>query len=186
LAFSIDDWNVNENREWFIRLYDNGSNIGIRLFHTQSVAESQSNIVDSGTASFGTEQECTLAGDTELFQDDYTWHLKVSGADEDVFKIFRIKPFVELDEITHSIYRSSALITLRAKYEVDVHTHATMTRDLPLGSHLPTLEVGDIIRLNSVRRDVNDLSQVSSHSISGNKNSITTQIETVKFVAVTR
>jgi hypothetical protein len=61
-----------------------------------------------------------------------------------------------------------------------------MTRDLPLGSHLPTLEVGDIIRLNSVRRDVNDLSQVSSHSISGNKNSITTQIETVMFVAVTR
>ena len=41
MAFSITDWNVNENREWFIRLYDNGSNIGIRLFHTQSDAESQ-------------------------------------------------------------------------------------------------------------------------------------------------
>ncbi len=186
MAFSITNWNVSENREWFVRLYDTGSATGVQFFHSQADAESETNVVDSGTASYGVGQDCTLTGDTEFFQADYDWHLQVTGSGGDATKIFRVREFVELDEILHSIYRTSALVEARATYEINMHTHATMKRDLPLAQHLPELEIGDIMRLDSTRRGVNDLSQVISHTITGEKDSLTTHIETVKFVEVTR
>jgi len=102
-----------------------------------------------------------------FFQDAYSWHLKVSGQNGDPAKIYRVNEFVELEEISHPIYRNARLITTRAAAEIDAHTHATVRTELDLGCHLPELEPGDVLRLNISRRGKDENRQVIEHRISG-------------------
>jgi len=121
-----------------------------------------------------------------LFQEDYSWHLTVAGQSEDDTKIFKVKEFVEMDEISHSIYRNSELITARATAEINAHTHAAIIRNISLGTHLPEIEVGDIAELDSDRRGVDDLSQVYEHQIVGTPDSLVSEIETRKYLELKR
>lgn len=171
---AITSWNVNPNRLWFVRLSDAGSGIRAELYLTQADAEAQTSLQAAGTSTgFGSGQAITLtneSGATEpvsSFQDIYSWHLLVSGADGDPEKIYRIKEFVDLDEISDPIYRNEALITTRARAEINAHTHAVITKDVSLGSHIPTLEPGEIVQLASARRGKTELLQVMEHRISG-------------------
>lgn len=173
MAFSIDSWNINPNRAWFVRLSDGGSGISVELYLSQAEAQSQTTRQAHGiTAGYGAELGLTLSNDpgaafpVSLFQ-DYLWHLKVSGASGDAAKVFKVKEFVDLDEIDHPIFRNAALIPLRAAAEIDAHTHALIRKEITLGSHLPELEPGGIVRLSSSRRGRIENLQVVEHRIVG-------------------
>lgn len=170
----ITAWNLDPNRLWFVRLEDAGAGIRAEIYLTQADAEAETGLQASGTSSgYGSDLQVTLENDPaftvpiSLFQSIYTWHLKVSGALLDPVTIYRVKEFVDLDEISHSIYRNEELITSRARAEIDAHTHALIRKEVDLGSHIPTLEPGEIVQLASARRGKTERLQVMEHRISG-------------------
>lgn len=170
----ITAWNIDPNRPWFVRLEDAGAAIRVDLYLTQADAEAQANPQASGTSSgYGSdlavilEQALGASVPVALFQPAYSWHLKVSGAALDPAVIYRVREFVDLDEISHPVYRNEDLITTRARAEIDAHTHAVIRKQIELGSHLPTVEPGEIVRLASDRRGKTERLQVMEHRISG-------------------
>lgn len=189
MAFSINAWNINPNRVWFVRLSDAGSTISVELYLTHADAEAQTNLQASGaTTGFGTTLDVTLLPDVAAtvivsFFQDYAWHLKVSGADGDATVIFQVKEFVDLDEISHPIYRNTDLIATRATAEIDAHTHAVIRKEITLGSHIPDIEPGDIVRVNSTRRGKDELLQVVEHQISAEISAENTTLTSTLSVA---
>jgi hypothetical protein len=193
MTLSIVNWNIDENRVWFVRLEDIGSAVSVELYLTQADAEARENLQASGESSgYGSELEVTLVNEdgatvpVTFLQEEYSWHLVVSGQNGDSLVIFKMKEFIELDEISHAIYRNSTLITARATAEIDAHTHAAIIRQISLGVHLPELEVGQIVGVDSDRRGIDDLSQVVEMQITGNPDSLTTEIEIRKYLALKR
>lgn len=193
MALSVVNWNIDENKVWFVRLSDTGTAVLVELYLTQADAQAQSNLQASGSSiGYGSALEVTLVNESgatvsvTLFRDEYTWHIMVAGQNGDTTKIFKKKADIEMDEISHAIYRNSSLITARATAEIDAHTHAAIIRNITLGTHLPTLEVGDIAGLNSTRRGLNDLSQVTDIEITGTPDSLINTIETHKYLELKR
>lgn len=190
---AIVNWNITENRVWFARISDTGTEIAVELYLTAEDAQAQTNIQASGESDgYGTSLEVTLSNESgasvpvSLFQESHEWHLIVSGANGDTTKIFKVKEFVEMDEISHSIYRSSDIIEARALAEINAHTHAKITKSLALGGHLPALEPGDAVNIQSVRRALNVYGQVFEHRITGTKDSLTSELEVVSFLELKR
>lgn len=198
MALAIESWNIKTNREWFVRLSDAGSNISVELYLTQTDAEAQTNRQAHGnTSGFGSGLELTLALDAgaavtlSLFQETYAWHLVVSGSDGDTAKIFRIKAFVDLDEIDHPLFRNDALIATRAAAEINAHTHAVIRKEITLGSHIPELEPGDIVRINSARRGKDELLQITEHRMAfdlsdNGETKLTSTLSVAGFLALRR
>lgn len=192
MALSIVNWNIAENRLWFVRLSDTGTNISVGLYLTAEDAQGQTNLQASGVSSgYGGALEVTLTAEpwaalVSCFQEGYAWHVMVSGANGDGTKIFKVKEFVELDEIAHPIYRDSELIGARALAEINAHTHARIIKTLALGIHLPALEPGDIVRIQSARRSIDAYGQVFEHRITGTKDSLTSEIEAISFLELKR
>lgn len=187
----IVKWNVAENREWFVRLADNGTGIDVDFYHTLADAQAETNRQAFGVAAvFGSAVEMLLAydsgGPVAMLQSEYGWNMAVSGADGDDTRIMRIGPFVELPEISHSIYRDARLIEARATAEINAHTHANIARAVSMGIHLPDTEPGDIARLNSTRRGIDAMGQVTGHRISGEPNSLTSALDISFFMELTR
>lgn len=192
MALSIENWNIAENILWYARLSDSGSGVAVEMYLTQADAEAQTNMQASGESSGYGEDEVVLTNEESamvpisLFNDAYSWHLAVRGEEGDPVTIFRVREFVEMDEISHSIYRNSALITARATAEINAHTHAAIIRNIILGTHLPEIEVGDIAGLDSARRGVDDLSQIHEHQIIGTPDSLVSEIEIRKYLELKR
>jgi hypothetical protein len=193
MAMEIVNWNVAENVVWYVRLSDSGSGVSVELYLTQADAEAQTNLQASGgSTGYGSDLEIELTNEEDaatpvsLFIEEYAWHVMVSGASEDPTTIFRVREFVEMDEISHSIYRNSSLIASRAAAEIDAHTHAAIIRAISLGTHLPEIEPGQIAGLNSARRGVDDLSQIYEHQIIGTPDSLTSELETRKYLELKR
>jgi hypothetical protein len=193
MTMQINHWNVAENNVWYVRLADSGTGVSVELYLTEADAEAQTNLQASGESSgYGSNLEIELTNEEDatipvtMFCEDYSWHVKVSGESEDSTKIFKLREFVEMDEISHSVYRNSVLITARATAEIDAHTHAAIIRSIVLGTHLPGLEAGQIAGVNSARRGVNDLSQVHEHTIIGTHDSLVSELETRKYIELTR
>jgi hypothetical protein len=194
MAFEITNWNIAENRAWYARIADLGEDgIQIELYLTLADAQARANLQAQGeTTGYGADVEVILINEDSatvpvtLFREDYEWHLLVDGASGDDTVIFKIKEFVELDEISHPIYRNSALIEARAAAEIDAHTHAAIVRDITLGTHAPTMEPGDVVTLTSDRRGLDDMGQVFERTITGTVNSLTDAIEVRKFLELKR
>jgi len=190
--FDIVKWNLAENREWFVRLSDNGNGeIAAGLYHTLADAQAQTNRQAYGyTAAYGSAVEMLLASDiggpVAMLQGEYSWHLAVNGQAGDAARIIRVGPFVELPEVSHSIYRDARLIERKAAAEIDAHTHGNRARTVALGIHLPELEPGQIARLNSARRGIDALGQVAGHRITGEPNSLTSELDLSFYLELTR
>lgn len=194
----VTAWNINPNRVWFVRLADAGASILVELYLTQADAQAQTDRQAAGdTSGFGSDLPVTLAIDPGasvpvlLYQAAHSWHLRISGADGDPTKIYKVKEFVDLDEISHPIYRNSALIETRARAEIDAHTHARIPRQVELGSHIPTLEPGDTVRLNSARRGKDEMYQALEHRMAGEINDdgearLTSSISVAGYLALKR
>jgi len=190
---SIENWNIDENIVWYVCLADSGSAVSVEMYLSQADAEAQTNMQASGESSgYGSGLEVTLTNEegaetpVTVFRDEYSWHLTVAGQNGDDTKIFKVKEFVEMDEISHSIYRSSALVTARATAEINAHTHAAIIRQISLGIHLPEIEVGDIAGLDSARRGIDDLGQIHEHQIIGTPDSLVSDIEVRKYLELKR
>jgi hypothetical protein len=193
MALSVVNWNIDENRVWFVRLSDTGSAVLVELYLTQASAQARTNMQASGESTgYGTALEVILTNEVgatvpvTLFRDEYAWHLMVAGLHSDTTKIFKKKEDIEMDEISHAIYRNSSLITARATAEINAHTHAAIVRDISLGTHLPEIEPGQIIGVDSDRRGIDDLSQITEITITGTQNSLVNTIETRKYIGLKR
>jgi hypothetical protein len=192
--FDITAWNINPNQNWYVRVSDGSSGITVELYDTQSDAEDQTNLVASGTSSgFGTDKNVTFTTGTDvvsLFQDTYSWHLKVSGAAADPTKIYLIKQFVDLDDIESPLFSNSDLIPIRAAAEIDAHTHAKIGYNIALGSHITDLECGDVITVQSTRRSFSKTLQVTevrtSFKASQEGQSLTTSLTATEFLTLKR
>ena len=193
MALAIQNWNIAENMKWFVRMEDSGSGVSVELYLTQADAEAQANLQASGESSgYGSALEVTLTNEegastpVSLFLGEYSWHLLVAGASGDGVKIFQIKEFVDMDEISHPIYRTSDLVQARAAAEINARTHAAIIRNIALGTHLPDIEVGEIAGVNSARRGMNDLGQVHEHQIIGTPESLISEVEVRKYLELKR
>lgn len=193
MALSVVNWNIDENRVWFVRLSDTGSAVLVELYLTQANAQARTNLQASGTSTgYGSALVITLVNavgatvPVTLFRDEYTWHLTVAGLNGDTTKIYKIKEFIEMDEISHAIYRNSSLITARATAEINAHTYAAIIRQISLGTHFPEIEPGQILGVDSDRRGINDLSQITEIEIIGTPNSLVSRLETSKYMALKR
>lgn len=191
MALEVINWNIAENILWFVRLADTGTEISVELYLSAADAQSQTSRQASGASTgYGQSLEIVLTPDgnasISFFQESYTWHLIVSGDNGDGIKIFKVREFIELDEIAHPIYRTGAIIEARANAEINAHTHAKIIRNMPLGKHLPELEPGDIVRVQSSRRPLDEYGQVFEHRIIGTKDSLTSEVEAITFLGLKR
>ena len=194
MAFSINNWNINPNRLWYVRIEDVSGVLTIGLYLTQADAAANTN-PQAGYAAitFGANIEITLEAEPaasvaiSLHQETDDWHLMVSGSTGDDTKIFQIKSFIDLDDIQHPIYRNPLLVTRRATAEINTHTHVDIERHLDLGVHLPTLEPGEIVSITSDRRGLSgDLCQVKEHLITGTPDRLTSRLVATKYQAIKR
>jgi len=188
MSFAIIEWNLNPNRNWYVKLADAGSDISVKLYATQADAAADTNVVAEGTAEFGTDSESTLIMKTggtpeiSLFNEALTYHIKVSGADSDAQKTYKITPFVDLPGINHNIYRSETLIQQKAITEINSHTHTSKIRDIGIAAHIPELKTGDTINIQSALRDINVLSTTTEVLIIATPDTLINQIETVQYI----
>lgn len=188
MSFSITDWNLNPNILWYIRLEDTGSLFNVHLFTNLTDAQADTNIyAQANDIVFGTDVEIVLVlvDETDLlsfFNEQLTYHLKVSGIDGDTTKIFKVNPFIDLPDINNGIYRSENLIQLKAISEINIHTHIKTLRDVGLGNHIPALKVGDVCRLNSSRLILDSLTNIEEVIIMGTADSLINQIGTVEYM----
>jgi len=190
MTMDVTNWNLDENRDWHVRLEDSGTDITVELYTTQSDAQHQSNRRSYGSASYGSNSECILTADAgysvDLYQADYTWHLRVAGENGDSTKVYKINAFTDLPSIVHSIFRNTTLISVKATYEINLHTKYKTVRKVPLGIHIPDISVGKIMTFDSTRRGVAEENQISNMTINGVVNNsgdarLTTNLELIKF-----
>jgi len=191
MTIAVTNWNVAENVTWFVRVADNGAGLAVELYASQADATAQTNLQAAGaTAGYGTELDVTLTAaegaSVTLWQDVYVWHLQVAGQAGDAARILRVGSFVDLEEIVHPIYREEALITRRAAAEIDAHTHARLAKTLTLGTHLPELEVGDILQVDSARRSLSILAQVDTHTIQGDPDALISEVTVSSYLELKR
>ena len=188
MAFSITDWNINPNRNWYVVISDTGSEINVNLYTTQADAEADTNLVASGVGSYGTNSQIILvmedAGtpDISLFNSDLDYHITVTGISGDTTKLLHIAPFVDLDEISDGIYQSTTLIQERALYEINLHTHSVKIRSIDLAGPYPAVCVGDVLGIQSDRMSLDVMSIVTETVITGTPDSLTMQAVTNEYV----
>ncbi len=192
MPFEIKNWNINPNRDWFVRLAIVSGEISAGLYLTAADAQAQTDRQAHGSAAPGSDVAIVLTADTgatvavSFFQETEPWHLVVAGTAGDPVRILRVKAFVDLDDITHPAYRNAELVKVRALSEVNAHTHLDLARTLEIAGHLPGLEPGDILALDSARRGIDQNCQVTEHVIRGGPDSLVSTITCSRFVAVAR
>ncbi len=196
----IHNWNVSPNRNWFVRMFDSGDDTGftVELYLTAADAQNQTNRQASGKSDgYGTERPVILANDegstypVSAFQAEYTWHLLVSGLASDSIKIYKVREFVELPEISAAIYRSQDLIARRAAAEINAHTHARIIRTAELAVHLPDADIGQIAQITSTSRGIDALGQIDHMTIEGyvtetGESALINTVEAVEYLELTR
>lgn len=191
MAFAITNWNLTPNREWYVRLAWADPVVSVALYLTQADAQGQTNRQASGTVAAGDDVPVILTADggapaISFYQETEAWHLKISGQAGDPTLISRVREFVDLDDITHPIYRNPLLITRRAAAEIDAHTHVELLRGLELAAHYPDAEPGQVVRLSSTRRGMDIMAQVRDFTISGDPDHLVTTINCAAYMALKR
>jgi len=193
----ILDWNVNPNQIWYIALIgeDEYEDMQVFLYETLVDMYAGTNAVASGTVNSETFQVVltdSLDVEMDYYYDDYSVHLTVTGIlYGPVVRYFKIKPLTDISEINHSIYNNSLITLSRGEAELDLHTYAILGRELVLGIHVPELECGNIVELDSTRRNKIENSQVLSQTIVGTQSddgesSLITTINVVNYVELLR
>lgn len=193
MGLGVSAWNLEPNRVWFVRLEDSGSGISVELYLSEmDAAEKVNRQAYGSTTGYGSDLELSLTSDPDApvqiskHQSTLPWHMKVTGSPGDSTQIFKINEFVDLDSINHPIFRNAGLAQVRAKAEIDAHTHAMFTRAVQMGTHLPELKVGDVCSVSSVIRNISELGQVMRHLISGTPSSLVDTLDLASFKPLKR
>jgi hypothetical protein len=192
MSFSITDWNISPNQDWYVKLSDAGDDIFVELYTTQADAEAGTSLTAYGSTDFGTDSDVVLVMDDvgspeiSLFDAGSTYHLKVSGQDADETKIYHVSPFVDLPGITHGIYQSEGMIAPRASYEINAHTHTSKIKSIGIANHIPGLKTGDVLRIQSDHIGIDVLSTITELTISGTPDILVNTVETIEYVDLSR
>ena len=162
----LSDWNVHPNKTWYVLV--NG--LDVTLFDTEADMLAVVNPVATGIAD-STTLEVVLSyideyDDLEFYYQDYSYHLVLS-ANVTSDRKFCIKPFTDLGEIRHPIYNNSNIVLSRGEAELNMHTFTVLDRELVLGTHIPEMEIGEVVDFTSVRRNITEKSQILSQTIAG-------------------
>lgn len=191
MSFAITEWNLNPNRNWYVKLADAGSDISVKLYPTQADAAADTNLAAEGTADFGTGSKVILlffaaqGPAISLFNDALSHHLKVSGVDADTTKTFHIAPFIDLPDINHNVYRSEALTQKKATSEINMHTHTQKNRSIGIAKHSTALSTGNVLNVQSTKRSLNVLATITEVLIIAAPDSLIERIETVQYLDMT-
>jgi len=188
MGFSITDFNINPNQDWYVKISQDGSDILVELYLSEADATGGVDMVASGSTNFGTDSEVTLVMEEgssvqiSFFNSDLEYHMKVAGSDSDTTKTFHISPFVDLEEISHNLYQSQDLLTRRAVKEINEHTHTSLFKDLTLATLVDGLEINDILEIDSDFRGKTTNNIVNTITIIGTHNSLTCSLSAVEFL----
>lgn len=186
--FSIKDWNINPNQDWYVKIYDSGAKFTVDLYSTEADALSGTNLIATGTEEFGSCKEVTLTQEEDplvvisYFNLALTYHLKVTGFDSDPMKIYHLFPFVDIQEVNDSIYKSSDLIQRRVTHEINKHTHVSVMKVVSIATLIDGVEINDVLKISSVFRGSNTYNLVEEVEIRGNKNSLLSKITAVEYL----
>lgn len=189
---TITDWNINPNQNWYIQLEDNGSDITVELYSSQSDAEAGSNLVASGSGEYGTDSEVLLTMEESgsptisFFNSALSYHLKLSGESGDADILFQLYPFVDITEINSSIYRSEDLISRRITKEINEHTHVVINKTLSLPTLIDGLKIQDVLQIDSDFRGKTSSNFVDEINIKGSHNSLICSVGCVEYIDFTR
>lgn len=127
----------------------------------------------------------------EFYYQDLPYHLSLSdileGDEYDyITRCFKINPLTDLSEIRDPIYNNSNLVIMRGEAELNLHTNCCLNKEIVLATHLPTLELGEIVSYQSDRRSYTEKSQVLGHTINGNPDALITTIRTATYLELVR
>lgn len=166
----LSDWNVSPNQTWYLAI--NGSSA--YLYDNQADMLADTNRI--AIATIGSDLIGVFVYDDEydteivpFYYQDVPYHFTVSETVA-AFRYYSIKPYTDLDEIRHPIYNNSNIVMSRGEAELNLHTYTVLNRELVLGTHIPTMEVGEVVTFESVRRNMEEMSQILSMSINGELN----------------
>ncbi len=187
MSFEITDWNVDPNQTWYVKISESASKALIEIYNTKADALAGINRIASGSADFGNNVEVTLAQDAgttpaiSLFNDTLSYHLKVSGQSGDAVVILCVPPFVDLPEINNSVYQVPGLIQKRAAYEINTHSSLIKNRDIQIANFNPDFCVGDCVRVQSNKRNIDALTTISEIIISATPASLINTLELKEY-----
>jgi hypothetical protein len=193
---TLQNWNVSPNQTWYVKVTgDSGSGMIVALYETLAdmIAETNlyaSGIVDSDTFEVILSNESFV--ELAYYYEDYPAHLTVSKLlTGTAYRTFKLRPLTDISEIDHAVYNNSNITISRGQAELDLHTYGILGRSIDLATHLPELECGDVVELNSTRRNKLENSQVLSMTISGSQSDggtseLTTSIEVANYLELTR
>lgn len=155
--FNLINWNVNPNRDWYVKLSDAGTGVLVELFLTQASLQAGTSRQAYGTSSgYGSAVNVTLTVDSgatvsvSLYQDRLTWHVQVLGAAGYSTTSFLVKKFFEKQEIQHAAYVNGSLADSRALGEINYSTNIRKIYSLSLAQFVD-MSLGDVVAFDSDR-----------------------------------
>lgn len=190
--FTIVDWNINPNREWHVKIEDNGADMLVGLYLSEANAKADLDRVAYGTGSFGTASAVTLTMEESgsptisLVNPALSYHLKVSGADADETKYYKLHPFTDLPEINNSVYRSENLILRRITREINAHTHVAHEKTVSMATLIDNLAINDVLQINSAHRGITSDNIVEEISINGSTRSLLSTVIATEYLDFTK
>ena len=190
--FNITNWNLNPNQDWYIKFHSDGSNILIYLYNTLADAQNDLNIVATATVGFGENVDVVFAMTAtgspiiSFFNSAVSYHAAVTGYSGDSDKIYHLYPFVDIQEINNSIYRSEDLILRRVTNEINTHTHVSKNKTVSLAGLLDTPGIQDVLTIDSAFRGETTVNLINEITISGSQNSLLSTIGCVEYIDFVR
>lgn len=191
---TIEMVNIYPNKKWFLETIDVLGTITCNLYATQADMESQINVVATGVADadgyviLDQDEYDADVEEIRTFYDGIDYHFQISGNGS---TNLQISPFSDLDEIRHPIYYNPLLPRYRGEAELNIHTYSIIRRSLTLATHIPTLDVGDIAQIVSVRRGETSTHQVLEVNIQatvddGGGRSLISSVAVANYTEITR
>ncbi len=178
MAHDVNDWNINPNQRFFVRLEeDTVGNVGtfVDLYNTKADMDAETNRVAFATVPFGVVVPVTLTEDTTepsageplgFFNTDLSYHLKITGQVGDGITKLQVGPFTDLPPVEDALLVTEAMIQARATLELNRGTHSAFRRTVRLDKHYEALNEGDIVDLSSTKRGlVNEPNRIDDISI---------------------
>lgn len=188
----ISNWNLNPNREWFVKLeIVDTDKVQVSLFTTLADAQGDTNIIATGISTDAVDAngvaviltlEDTATLTISYFNIQENYHLKIIGASSDASILHQIKPFVDMPEISDAIYKDANLVHQKAVMEINKHTHTSVFREIKLAKHYPSLSLGSIVQLNSSRLSELKTTILEERTITGNKNFLVDSVITREYI----
>lgn len=157
MTASLDDWNVDPNETYFVWIGQNAGAGRVELYPTLADVQAKTNRIAYGDFVYGTEQSVVMENDTteptiERYNTYISYHVKVTLLGGDTVKIFAKKPNTDLPDIVDSLLVEEATVIARGTKEINDHTNVRIEWTLLLGSHMPELDVDDIVRFTESQR----------------------------------